>query len=166
MKDLVVRIVKVGIAEKSIFESLVSLYLHDLSEYTNDLDINSQGNFEYNGLHLYWEREELIPFFILLEEKVVGFVLLNQSPFIPAGFDYGINELFVLRKFRGKDIAKMAVKELFSMYKGTYYIVQLTKNQPAVNFWRRLYKNLNLKVDYIEKTVDGEPCNLQKVSVQ
>jgi len=49
--------------EKHILHNLYSLYLHDLSEFTDGLDISTNGSFEFDSFELIWEREGLTPYF-------------------------------------------------------------------------------------------------------
>lgn len=47
---------EVKYSKKDLLKNLMTLYLHDLSLYSNDLDINDNGLFEYNGIDLFWQK--------------------------------------------------------------------------------------------------------------
>lgn len=49
--------------EKHILQNLYSLYLHDLSEFTEGLDISTDGSFEFDSFELIWKEEGLTPYF-------------------------------------------------------------------------------------------------------
>lgn len=59
--------------EKHILKNLYSLYLHDLSEYTEGLDISTDGLFEFDSFELIWKTEGLTPYFLKKNKTIVGF---------------------------------------------------------------------------------------------
>ena len=147
LQDIKVEIID---AEKeSVLENMVSVYLHDLSEYADDLKINTEGKFEYEGLHYYFTEKELMPFFIYWKNEIAGFLLLNSGKYVPEDVEFSIHEIFVLKSFRGRGVALGAVSKIIEMYKGKYRVEQLKMNKTAINFWKNFYKRLN--IDYVEK---------------
>lgn len=156
--------VKVEIIEsekENVLKNIVSLYLHDLSEYADDLKINSEGKFEYSGLHYYFTEKELTPFFIYWKSEIVGFVLLNSGKYVPGDAEFSIHEIFVLKSFRGMGVAFSAVSKIAEMYQGKYRVEQLKDNLPAIRFWKSFYKKMN--IDYVEKeeVLDGYEVYVQ-----
>lgn len=154
-----------SVDEKEILRNLLALYLHDLSEFTADLDINERGFFEYEGLNMYYQKETLSPLLYKVDGEYAGFILFNEPPYAPEDVDYNINEFFLLRKYRGKGIAQEVTKELFRQYPGRYMILQLVANTPAIKFWHKVYRNSNLEYTETEKIYDGLDCILQKVEI-
>lgn len=144
-----IKVEVVGVEQENVLNNIVGLYLHDLSEYADDLKINSEGKFEYEGLHYYFTEKELTPFFIYWKNEIVGFLLLNSGKYVPEDAEFSIHEIFVLKSFRGKGIAFHAVSKILEMYKGKYRVEQLKKNETAIKFWKNFYKKLGL--DYVEK---------------
>ncbi|MFD0048381.1 GNAT family N-acetyltransferase [Actinomycetes bacterium NPDC127524] len=151
--------------EKHILQNLYSLYLHDLSEYTEDLDISTNGSFEFDSLELIWEREGLTPYFLKIEKSIVGFLLLLERPFLKEKYDYSINDIFMLKKYRRKGIAISLLKDLFKYKKGRYFVIELEKNAPAILFWRKVFSELNIKFEEEKKMVDGEDCLVQSFQI-
>ncbi|KAB2335125.1 GNAT family N-acetyltransferase [Bacillus mesophilum] len=151
--------------EKGVLQNLYSLYLHDLSEFTDELDISSNGSFEFDSIELIWEREGLTPYFIKKEDAIVGFLLLLEKPFLKENYDYSINDIFILKKFRRKGIAILLLKELFKFKKGNYYVIELASNTPAVIFWRKAYSELSIEFDEEKKMIDGENCLVQSFHI-
>ncbi|MBT2695945.1 GNAT family N-acetyltransferase [Bacillus sp. ISL-40] len=88
--------------EKHILLNLYSLYLHDLSEFTDGLDISTSGSFEFDSFELIWERDGLTPYFLKKDKAIVGFLLLLERPFLNKDYDFSINDIFMLKKFRRK----------------------------------------------------------------
>lgn len=149
-----VRLELVTFEERTKLENLITLYLHDLSEFADDLKINIDGKFEYGGLELYFSKEDLKPFFIIYKEEVVGFLLFNSGKYVPRNVDYSVHEVFILKGFRKKGICFAAIKEIFALYKGRYKIEQLEKNKTAIDFWRKLYKTEKLEYSETKEKID------------
>lgn len=156
-----VKIVQINIEDINILENLMALYLHDLSEYADDLKVNGVGKFVYEGLEFYFKTEELKPFFIYAQDEIAGFILLNSGRYVPMIIDYSVHEFFILKSFRKKGIGSMAIKRIFDMYKGKYKIVQLAKNELAISFWRNLYKTSNISYSEMQEKSDGLHCVMQ-----
>lgn len=129
---------KAGLEQKQMLGNLYSLYLHDLSAYSDGLQIGEDGIFEFDSFELIWRREGV-------EDQLAGFILILEAPFTKK-VDKVVNDFFILNSFRGKGIAKAAALEVFVHNKGRYYISQLVKNKPAVQFWKKVYslQGLNL----------------------
>lgn len=138
-------------SQKSVLRNLYSLYLHDLSEYNGELEINEEGIFEFDAFEMIWEKEGLNPFFIKEGDKIAGFILLLSKPLIKR-VDYVINDMFILKGYRGKKISEAAVKLLFDAFKGEYYAEQLKDNKRAIAFWRKIYAKNEL--EFLEEEKD------------
>jgi len=156
-----IKLEQVTLKTKTKLENLMNLYLHDLSEFASDLKINEDGKFEYEGFELYFTSDDLKPFFIIYQDGMVGFVLLNTGKYVPRDIDYTIHEVFLLRGFRKKGIATVSIKKLFDLYKGRYNIVQLGNNKIAIDFWKSFYKIEGIKYTEIKEIVDNFECCTQ-----
>lgn len=156
-----VGLIPVKLEEKCILENYLSLYLHDLSEYTNDLKVCKDGRFQYKGLELYFKREELKPYFIYFNDEVIGFILLNTGRFVPQDIDYSIHEMFILRSYRGRGIAAKAITKLFSDHQGIYKIQQMERNLPAISFWKKFYKAEKINYHETVEALDNIRCYTQ-----
>ncbi|WP_249599001.1 GNAT family N-acetyltransferase [Peribacillus frigoritolerans] len=146
--------------EKHILQNLYSLYLHDLSEFTEGLDISTDGSFE-----LIWKEEGLTPYFLKKDMKIAGFLLLLERPFLKKDYDYSVNDIFILKKYRRKGTAISLLKELFKQKKGSYFVVQLANNIPAVIFWRKIFSELSIDFEEKKQIVDNEECLVQSFQI-
>lgn len=155
---MTITLVQILESEKQFLKNLYSLYLHDLSMFTDGLNISSDGSFEFDSFELIWEREGLTPYFIKGGTEIMGFLLLLERPFLTKEHDYCINDFFLLRKYRGSGVSKAAIEELFKQKIGKYVFIVLEKNQPAVLFWRRTLNELNLSYGEDKKVIDEEEC--------
>jgi len=160
-----IKLIKAQDSHKAALKNMFQLYLHDLSEYTMNLDVNADGIFESNDVDTFYEQDALIPMMIEHNETIIGFVLLNMPPYAPLGYDYWINDFFILRKFRGQGLGKLVASELFSEYKGKFAMVQLKKNNVAINFWKKVLVENGLKYEEKEVVDEGEECMFQGFEV-
>lgn len=150
-----IKLVNVDKAKENLLKSLMSLYLHDISEFADDLEVNEEGMYEYEGIELYFSKAELNPFLIYCNDKIAGFLLLNSGKYVPKGIDYSIHEIFILKSYRGKGVANSAIKKIFHEYKGKYKVEQLQNNKLAVDFWKRFYEKQNITYEEEVEVIDG-----------
>jgi predicted acetyltransferase len=152
-------------SEKSILRNLYSLYLHDLSRFTSMIDTGADGFFEYESLDKFWEVDGLSPYFIKLDDGIIGFILLLERPFLKKENDFGVNDIFVLNKYKGKGIGKQAIVNLFRKKKGKYFVIELIENKPAVSFWKKLYTDLNIQYEERQDLIEDEQCLIQTFKI-
>lgn len=159
MMSVTIREVKEG--DKTILRNLFSLYLHDLSSYTTMLDIGEDGSFEYGGFDRFWQVGGISPYFIQWDDRIIGFILLLERPFLKKEHDYAVSDIFILNKYKGKGLGKKAIRTLFQEKKGKYYVIELMENKPAVIFWKKLYRELNIHFEERQEIIDDETCLVQ-----
>ncbi|MBD7985551.1 GNAT family N-acetyltransferase [Sporosarcina sp. Sa2YVA2] len=152
-------------SEKSILRNLYSLYLHELSNFTTHLNIGVDGIFHYEELDDFWKVDGLSPYFITLNESIIGFILLLERPFLKKSNDYGINDFFILNQYKGKGLAVQAVKKIFEKKQGQYFIIQVVENKRAVAFWKKVYSELDIETIERQDLVDEELCLIQTFSI-
>lgn len=137
-----------------IINNIYPLYLHDLSEHygnvpnkhgvyeeSNDYKTISQQNEVFD---IWWEKPNcLYPFLILVDEIPAGFMLVATPPHVPKGAEYFVNEFFLLRPFRGKEIGTEAAVKIFDMFRGNWelHTNPTEKNIKAQKFWRKTVSN-------------------------
>jgi predicted acetyltransferase len=68
-----------------------------------------------------------------------------------------------LKKYRRKGTAISLLKELFKQKKGSYFVVQLANNTPAI--WRRIFSELSLDFEENKQIVDNEECLVQSFQI-
>lgn len=156
---------KAAPTEKNILRNLYSFYLHDLSAYSASLKTNSEGTFEFDAFDLIWEKEGLTPYFIKYNEELAGFLLLIEPPLAKRA-DYSINDFFLFNQYRRKGIGEEALRILWDEKPGSYYIVQLSTNQKAVAFWKKIFQRFSLPFEETLGTEDGEEIVSQIVSAE
>lgn len=144
-----------------LLQNLYSLYLHEMSLFTDTLDINADGLFDFEELESLWNVDGFAPFFIKESDKIVGFILLLQRPLLKKECDFAVNDFFILNPYKRRGIGKEAIKTLFHMKKGKFFVIQLEKNQRAVLFWKNIYDSFRIQFEENSKEIDGDPCLIQ-----
>jgi len=52
--------------------------------------MGANGFFEYEDLHMFWENDGITPYFIKVDNNIVGFLLLLERPFLEEENDFGV----------------------------------------------------------------------------
>lgn len=151
--------------EKSILRNFYSLYLHELSNFTTNLDVGEDGVFHYEELDKFWDVDGLSPYFIKLNDEIIGFILLLERPFLKKSNDYGINDFFILNKYKGKGLALQAAGKIFEEKPGQYFVMQVVENKRAVAFWKKVYNELNIETHERQDLIDDELCLIQTFKI-
>lgn len=159
-----VEIAEADVKDKDMLENLFQYYLHDLSEYADTLNVNSQGKFDTNDVAIFFDETNLIPMTIKVEDEIIGFIFLNHSTGMSV--DYVINDIFILRKYRNKGIGKVVINKLFKLYTGKYGLLELIKNKPAIKFWHSVFDDENIKYEESQTVSDGEVGLMQKFTIK
>lgn len=150
-----VEITRITKEQEETFLNFYNLYLYDLSVYTGE-DPKENGEFDPANTYLYLERDELYPYFIINEGIPIGFVLICSPPFVSEEVNYTIQELFLLKKYRGKNLAYQAIETVLGKHKGTFSISQLEENKPAVRFWKKYYQEHNISFNEEQENIPIE----------
>ncbi|MBQ4564307.1 MAG: GNAT family N-acetyltransferase [Lachnospiraceae bacterium] len=144
------------IEQKSVFVQMMELYNYDFSEFSDD-DINEYGYFGYPRIDDYWNEEGRYPFFIRVEGKIAGLVLVRSCcEHSQLSNPHNIAEFFVMKKYRKRGVGKYVSKKIFDLFPGGWEITIWGNNMPAQKFWKRVvseYTNDNYDT-FIEKDQD------------
>lgn len=143
--------------DQALFEHFYGYYIHDLSEFSEELEPDASGGFDVSVVATYFKRDEHHAFKIVWKDRIVGFILCSeaQSPDI----DFVIQDAFVLRGHRRGGIGKEILEQLFETCPGRYWLAVLKTNKPALRFWQGslLYLGVNFQMD--EMDLHGEICD-------
>ena len=130
-----VEIVPVLEEEKTILAHLIELYEYDFSEFENS-DVNALGLYGYSYFDYYWTEDRRFPYFIKVDGKLAGFVMVCDFCYISKDKDtLFMSEFFVMRKYRKLGIGRKVAKEVFNMHKGKWELTVHPKNPVAIKFW-------------------------------
>jgi len=154
----------------NIIRNLYPLYLYDLSEIYGNFP-NQYGIYEEEPIKTLTEQyhiqdawfqnpESLYPFIIFVDKKPAGFALISKGKYAPRGTDYFVYEFFLLRPYRGKNIAEIAAINLFNKFRGNWelYTNPTSTNKQGQSFWHKTVNNYTLgKFEkLVGKTFDGD----------
>lgn len=139
-------------SEKHLLRKMLELCIYDLSEF-DDRDLSEFGEYGYRYLDCYWIEPKRHPFIIRVNNKLAGFVLVNQSVHIPEA-EWAIAEFFVLKKYRRKGIGRQAAFSMFERFTGVWEIAILLNNSIAKEFWQKIIQqhdsHNNRRIENIE----------------
>ena len=126
------------IEQKSVLIQMMELFNYDFSEFS-DKDINEYGYFGYPYIDDYWNEKGRHPFFIRVNDKLAGLVLVRScSEYNDLSDPHNIAEFFVMKKYRRKGVGRAAAMKIFDMFSGSWEIAQWKNNLPAQSFWKQV----------------------------
>ncbi len=129
-----VQIVPVARDQKEILRNLLEKYAYEFSQY-NQLDVNPMGLYGFDYLDHYWTQKGCFPFFIKVDSKLAGLILVNDYPEVPEETDYTMSEFFVMHKYRQQGVGRYAATFVFDRFKGRWQLKRHPKNLASVRFW-------------------------------
>lgn len=130
-----ITIESIAIEQKSVFVQMMELYNYDFSEFSND-DLNEYGYFGYSRIDDYWNEEGRYPFFIRVDGKLAGLVLVRScSEYMDLQRPHQIAEFFIMKKYRKKGVGSIVAKEIFGRFAGGWEISVWSNNPVAKKFW-------------------------------
>ncbi|TCT17228.1 putative acetyltransferase [Natranaerovirga pectinivora] len=134
-------IVQVGIEDKEVLRNLLEKYNYEFSQY-NNRDVNKLGLYGYDYLDNYWTEKNRWAFFIVVDDHLAGFIMVNDYPEVQEEkTDYTLAEFFIMLKYRRCGIGKYAAYKVFDMFKGRWQLKRHPKNLASVYFWDKVVRD-------------------------
>jgi len=137
----------------NIIKNLYPLYLYDLSEIYGNVP-NEYGIYEdkpmktlqeqYDVQDIWFQKpEQLFSYIIYVDKKPAGFALIATGEYAPKGVEYYMHEFFLLRPYRGKNIAEISAKQVFDKFHGKWevYTNPTALNKKGQSFWKKTINN-------------------------
>ena len=95
---MTVELKQVTIDEKEILRNLLEKYNYEFSQW-DKRDVNKLGLYGYEYLDYYWTEDKRWAYFIFADDKLAGFVMVNNLPEVDdRETDFQIAEFFILYK--------------------------------------------------------------------
>ena len=145
--------------EKEILRNLFEKYDYELSQYT-DNDVNLLGLYGFEYLDYYWTEKNRFAFFIKVDNRFAGFILINDYPAIKElNTNYTMDSFFVMYKYRKQGVGKYSVKYILDKFKGKWQLNIIPKNIISKHFWTKTidkYTNGKYKLMENIKHDDGD----------
>jgi predicted acetyltransferase len=131
--------------QQSIIAQLYELYTYEMT-YLADFDINETGFYGYKALPSYWIDTNKFPYLVWVDNKLAGFVLVQQgSPIENNPNIWDVAEFFIMHKFRKKGISQSVAITIFKMKKGTWQVRVWDGNKRAHIFWDKVIATYSKK---------------------
>jgi predicted acetyltransferase len=146
-------------AEHELLRNLYPLYLHDLSEFGDEYQLDARGCWQPDYLGTWLSPSpEVHPLLLRWEGRTVGFAFVGQAPFpyMTPGRDFRLSEFFILRSQRRKGLGRRAARAVFDRFQGVWEVSQLPANRTAIDFWRSVIRDYTGGT-FQDTEVDGTP---------
>ncbi len=125
----------VTVDEKEILRNLLEKYNYEFSQW-EDTDVNALGLYGYNYLDNYWTEKNRWAYFIIVGDKLAGFVMVNNFAVGDAkDVNYSMAEFFVMHKYRRGGVGRFAATTAFDLHRGKWQLKMHPRNTTAVKFW-------------------------------
>ncbi len=125
------------LADAPVLANLLSLYLHDFSEFVGGTP-GPDGRFSYDWLPQYFEEPGRTALFIKSEGGLAGFALVSAGSAVTGAPEvWDLSEFFVVRGLRRNGIGLAAASAVFSRFSGDWEVRALDRNRGAAEFWTR-----------------------------
>jgi predicted acetyltransferase len=132
-----IKIIQVSREQKEILRNLMEKYDYEFSQYEN-MDVNDIGLYGYNYIDHYWTEENRYAFFIKINGKLAGFIMVNNIDETEMKTNFSMAEFFIMYKYKRLGIGAYAVKNIFEKFKGKWEITYAQNNIPANKFWNKI----------------------------
>ena len=161
-------IVKAKNEDRDTMMNLLEKYLYEFSQWDKN-DVNENGLYGYEYLDCYFEEDNRYPYFIKIDEKIAGLILISDYPEVPEeSTDFCLSEFFIMHKYRRKGYGKKAAFKVFDLHHGKWQLKRHPHNEASVKFWNNVIDeytkgNYRLIESYPNKEVDyddGTPADV------
>ena len=136
-----------------VIQNLARFYAYDLSKSCGfyelyDWSFPETGLYESRDLSEHWKANSY-PFIIRIDEELAGFAIINKIG-TTQEVDWNMVEFFIVGKFQGKGFGSKVAIQIFNQFPGTWEVMQMPDNLPAIKFWKKViseYTNKNFSED-------------------
>lgn len=132
--------------------NMFQYYIYDMSEYTKFAP-NANGTYTVDEsvvqLSTYWKEPDHYPFLIKVDDEIAGFSLIREFPFKKGHYDVG--QFFVLRKYKGLGIGRIAFNLSVRKFPGKWITRVLPTNDGAFKFWKKVISDVAVGCPVIKK---------------
>ena len=126
---------QVALEEREILANLLEKYEYEFSQY-NGGDVNKLGLYGYYDLDSFWREEGRYAYFIDVDGKLAGFVMVHKYPETGDPIsDHVIYEFFVMYKYRRTGVGRQAFFQVLDKHKGQWCVGFHPKNITSARFW-------------------------------
>ncbi len=149
-----VTIRQITVDEKEILRNLIEKYNYEFSQW-DKRDVNALGLYGYRYLDHYWTEESRFAFFIIADDKIAGFAMINSYYDLFEPVDFGVAEFCILPKYRRLGVGKKAIFDIFDRIHGKWHLKMHPQNIGASRFWNNVVAEYTKNNFRLEKNVAG-----------
>ncbi len=128
-----IELVPVAVAERNGLYELVDEYLAELMNH-RDVPVGPVDAASYTYLPMYWEEVGRHPFFIAWRSVRVGFALVR---IVQRTGTIQMSDFFIRAQARRGGLGRLAVRELWRRFPGSWELQVHPRNEEASTFWRK-----------------------------
>jgi predicted acetyltransferase len=139
-----IEIVKATLEQEPLAKSLWELFLHDLSEFTDESWMGNDG--EWQPPWGKWERppedrpaqpEAMQTVLVHVDHRPAGCATVAFAPrvYITPGRDVCMAGFFILKGYRRRGVGRQVAHSLFERFPGKWEVGYMEKNTQAGQFW-------------------------------
>lgn len=149
--------------EKDTLNNLLEKYNYEFSQY-DKIPFGADGLYHYWPLEAYWTEANRAAYFILVEDTLAGFALINAHPECDHPLDWAVAEFFVAYPYRRSGVGSAVMAEIFLRHRGVWHIKYHPANTASAAFWNGIArKHASGEVKKLRGTedyYDGTPAEV------
>ena len=152
MNKLKTTLIPATLRDYPVVQNMARFYVYDRSKYMG-WECPETGLYECIDFKHYFETPGEHAYLIRVNNELAGFVLLDQMQLTESS-DWNMGEFFIVAKFQSQGIGSQIARDIFSLYPGRWSVAAMPENLGAVNFWRKIIKEVsNNQFSEVFKTV-------------
>lgn len=142
--------------DRELFKNLLNMYHSELGLYCAEFqDVDDNGYFDAHAADSFLSGDRsVMPIVITAEGRNVGLAVLTVEPYCPSGYEFCIQELYVVGYYRGKGVAEEALGRIFAILPGRYCAAVQKENGRAIKFFKKIAEEYFGA--YTEEEYEGE----------
>ena len=145
-----IRLQAVRKEDRELFWNINQKFLYEMTLYYPD-DMDEQGNYHYGHFDAYFVDPKRKAFFILNDDIMIGFAMINPYSAIGHDPDYTMAEFTIFPSYRRRHYALDAAKLILSRYRGQWEIKYNEKNIGAKNLWTTVTAPYNPVIHHLNE---------------
>lgn len=135
-----IRLQKVPFEQKGQLFDMMQIYIREFSRF-EPVEPDENGIYPYPPFDSYWKEKDRHPYFIMVDGKRAGLVLVNRNHYVRMLHQSrSIAEFFVLPEYRRLGVGSRAARMLTESFGGWWQLMMHPKNEPSHGFWQRTFE--------------------------
>lgn len=136
---------------ETIRRGLYREYLKELTKYEPNIknDYLSWGSWINSYLDADRDRECEWNDIYSRDGQIVGFIIFSRNGINNS--DYFIEQTYIKQAYRRQGIMRDVLARHFKVYRGTYTLEYILKNEPALSFWLSVINAAGGKIEFWNK---------------